>query len=191
MPALKPYRSYDETTVVNGVFKYDGAVPAYAGTFVKPGATTYSGASNLSLLASVGQAYSNSLSPRWLVTPTVVPCNNSGDRAIGMLLYDVRETDENGEKLVFNPRKAEENNWVISGNAAVLATEGIFLYSGVNGGAVVTADPVPGAPAFLGNDGGVNTTGSNDRTQITKVGQFLSNKDAQGWVLFKLDIDAR
>lgn len=189
MPAIKPYRSYEEATVINGIFKYDGAVPAIAGTFVKPGLTTYSGASNLSTLSSVGQAYSNTLSPRWLVTPTVQPCNASGDRAIGMLLYDVRETDENGEKLVFNPRKADENNWTISGQASVIATQGIFLYSGVDGGAAVTPAITPGAPAFLYSDGGLATSGNlGNLANNTRVGQFLSNKDAQGWVLFKLDI---
>ena len=52
------------------------------------------------------------------------------DVPLGMLLYDVREDDENGEKLIFNPRKAAENDYVISGQAVPILTRGIVLYSG-------------------------------------------------------------
>jgi hypothetical protein len=98
-----------------------------------------------------------------------------------MLLYSVRETDENGEKLIYNPRKAIENNWVISGCGVNIVTKGVFLYSGVGGTVTV------GANAYLNSNAEISVTGDSAST-ATKVGKFLGPKDSNGVVLFKLEL---
>ena len=84
---------------------------------------------SLDLIGTPGAAYSNTVSPRWGVIGKVGPAS-TGDQVLGMLLYDGRETDENGEKLIFNPRKQAEMEVFISGQACPIVTKGVFLYSG-------------------------------------------------------------
>ena len=102
--ALKPFRQVDENDCINGFFTFSGVVPATAGLFVK----VWSGwlADQFSAqLGNVGQSYSNVVSQRWGTPATVAPTQDSGDATIGMLLYDVREVDENGELLKYHPQK--------------------------------------------------------------------------------------
>ena len=181
MPALKPFRSYNEGDVLNGFFRFSGTIPATAGTFVKV-VSGFLADQGSTLLGDVGADYGNLVSDRWGVPAQVGACNASGDVPIGVLLHDVREVDENGEKLVFNPRKAIENGWTISGQAVSILPKGYVLYSGVAG------TPTAGAPAFLGTNGDCNTSGSVANAAVTRVGTFLSPKDAAGWVLLKLDV---
>ena len=85
MPNLGPYRQYSEEDVINGFFTYDGALPAKPGTFVKV-SVGFSGAFPTVISNPGAASYNNALSPRWGVPSKVVPCNGSGDTAIGMLL---------------------------------------------------------------------------------------------------------
>jgi hypothetical protein len=50
----------------------------------------------------------------------------SGDTLIGMTLRQTAKTDENGEKLLYYPQKAEELMAVLPGQAVPVATRGIF-----------------------------------------------------------------
>lgn len=183
MPNLGPFRQYNEEDVINGFYTYDGALPAKPGTFVKI-SVGWSGA-NQAVISNPGSAtYNNALSPRWGVPAKVVPVNGSGDNAIGMLLYEVRETDENGEKLIWHRKKAENNNWTISGEGCTIVTKGIFSYSGVGGIAAA------GNNAYLGANGNVNTSGAVGNDNVTKVGKFLGGSTLQSdnYVLFKLEL---
>lgn len=183
MPELRPFRQSSENEVINGFFTYDGPMPGKAGTFVKV-SVGWSGA-NQAVIANPGAAsYNNALSPRWGLPAKVIPCNGSGDNAIGMLLYDVREVDENGEKLIWHRQKAECNNWIISGEGCNIAVRGLFMYSGVEGIAAA------GNAAYIGNNGILNTSGSASNTAVTKVGKFLtpSALKSDNFVLFKLEL---
>jgi len=71
------------------------------------------------------------------------------------LLNDVREVDENGEKLIFKPRKAAEMQCAVSGQAVPIAIRGVFLYSGIAG------DPTAQGVAYATGDGGLSTTASS------------------------------
>lgn len=183
MPHIKPFRQVDENDVINGFFTFDGAVPAGPGTFVKVN-VGFSGDWPAVINNPGAATYGNSYSPRWGVPSKVVPSNGSGDNVIGMLLYEVRETDENGEKLTWNRKKAESNNWVISGEGCSIVTKGLFLYSGLQGIAAA------GNIAYLGTAGQLNTSGSLDNHNVTKVGKFLgpSSTKSDNWVLFKLEL---
>lgn len=183
---LKPFRQHSEYEVINGLFTWKGTVPATAGTFVQV-ASGWVAENQTVTQASVGVAYSNTMSPRWILPGTVTACTDSGQAAIGMLLYDVRELDENGEKLIFHPRKAEENNWVISGEGLAIATRGLFIWSGLP--LPLTPAVSGGATAYLGNDGGISVSGTYaNGGNVTKVGKFLGPVDSKGWVLFKLEL---
>lgn len=179
MPTIKPLRVVDEHDVLNW-FKFNptGSYPLSKGTFVK----IWSGVMQdqvLQQLESAGASYGNVVSQRYGVQPFVTVCTNSGDNAIGMTLYDVREYDENGEKLLFHPDKQAKMQAVLSGQCVPIVTKGIFLYSGVNG------TPAAGAKAYLHNDGTVSANGVGAATQ---VGSFLGPKDSNGWVYLRLNI---
>jgi hypothetical protein len=180
MPNLRPFRVVDEHDVVN-LFKFSGTLPASKGTMVYIH-SGWDADQDLQLLGSPGASFNNTVSQRYGVTARVAACNDSGQAAVGLLLYDVRETDENGEKLIFNPAKAAQMQCVLSGQAVPFATKGIFLYSGVGG------TPVAGSPAYLGTDGGITSAGLLYNTTVTKVGSFLGQKDGRGFILFKLDL---
>lgn len=181
MPALKPYKQYSEENVLAGFFRFSGTHPVAAGTFVKVN-SGWAAENHSSFLGDVGAGYNNEVSQRWGVPASVAACNASGDVTIGMLLQDVRETDENGEKLIYKRQKAIENGWIISGEGVNIVSKGYFLYSGVAG------TPAPGAAAFLGTDGAINSSGSVANLAVTRVGTFLSPKDSSNWVLLKLDV---
>jgi len=93
-------------------------------------------------LGAVGAAYANTVSLRYGVKAQVAKHSATGTRPFGMLLYDVRETDENGEKLIYKPRKAAEMQCAISGQAVPVVRRGMFLYSGIAG------TPTAGAAAY-------------------------------------------
>lgn len=189
MPNLGNFRQYNETDVIN-LFKYAGSYPVNKGTFVKIGSGVMSDntAAYINTVASVGGAYGNVQSTRWGLQPFVMPVTSSGDAPIGMLLYDGRESDENGEKLLFNPRKAAEMGVFISGQAAPIVTKGVFLYSGIGGTTVV---PVTGgAKAYLAIDASIQTqTGGVGATvQATQVGRFLGPNDSLGFAMVSVNV---
>lgn len=174
---LLALRDYSEHDVVP-FYGYSGSIPANAGTIVKIGGSGYAfGTSNTKFLGDVGAAYQNVNSQRFGVTPYTEDCG-SGDLPVGMLLFDIREYDENGEKLIFKPRKAAEMQVAISGQAVPFVTRGVFVYSGVHG--TVT----PGVSLYV--SGGVLTA-----TPIgggTVVAQALSSKDNRNATLIRLKL---
>lgn len=189
MPNIRPLRTIDEHDV-NPFYAFQATtapLPATKGTFVKI-LSGWNTEQEIQELGDVGASWANVVSQRFGVHSRVTNCNASGDNAIGMLLYDVRETDENGEKLIFNTRKLDQMQAVLSGQAVPIVSKGYFLYSGVNGGRLPVVGVTPGAPAFLGTDGGINVSGSVTNGGVTKVGRFEGVPDANGWVLIKLDL---
>ena len=189
MPNIRPFRDIDEHDVRNGFYTWTGAIPASKGLLVKIG-SGWSTETELAELGNAGAGYNNVVSQRVGLTCGVGPVTQSGDNVYGMLLYDVREVDENGELLKWNAAKQARMQCTLSGQSVVLVKRGLFLYSGVNGGATPVVGVVPGAPAYAAADGGINVTGSaaGAANQATKVGQFAGVPNAQGWVLLDLDI---
>jgi len=179
MPTLRPFRDYDEKDVIN-LFSFSGSVPTNKGTLVKIVGSGFlpTDQDSLEMLGNVGEGYRNTVSQRY-GTPYKVAAAGTGDAVAGMMLFDVRETDENGEQLKFNPRKAAEMEAVLSGQVVPLVTRGIFMVSGVVG------SPTAGAPLYIGAAGAFDTTQNNG---AAKVGQALSAKDSLGYVTVRLDI---
>ena len=178
---LKPFRDYSEHDVIN-LFAFDGSVNngivAEKGTVVKvkgngfqPVAVGVNGTTPVDANGSVGQEYLNAVADRWVVGPKVEAAV-SGDegKALGITLLSVREHDENGEKLIFNPRKAAEMNVVVSGQAVPVLTRGVIVYSGDGMGSSAN----PGDGVYLSASAGDLTTSQGNRTTSQRVGTLLS-----------------
>lgn len=172
MANLKPFRDYSEHDVIN-MFAFDGApdsngVLAEKGTVVKiadtNGIQPVAASSSLPLGREVldifdipvGNTYNNTLSYRASATPKVAKASDT-DVALGITLYGVRELDENGEKLVYNPRKAAEMNVVVSGQVVPVLTKGVILYEGLNTTLLPTAANA-GATVYVSATAGELTT---------------------------------
>ena len=189
---LKPFRDYDEHDVINLFAFGDSAVAlgvtdvVYAGSVVKIKTGWSNDDVTQDMITDVGKAYDNTVSKRWGVTAEVEYCNGGAETPLGVTLYDVREYDENQEALKFNPRKADELQAVLTGQAVPVATKGTFLFATgawVNDGAAVAA----GATIYTSGDGQLTPT-VNVGTANTKVGKALGAPDADGSVLVKLEL---
>jgi hypothetical protein len=176
---LRPLRQYNENDVVN-LFAYSGdSALVLAGKAVKIVGSGFMASSSNPIedIGSVGASYTNVASSRYGAVPKVAPAN-SGSAVLGLTLMGIRETDENGEKLVFNPRKAAEMGVVISGQAVPVLTRGIVLYSGLVGAA--------------GDSVYVHSTDAGDLSTSaaggTKVGKLLGTVDSNGFALLKIEL---
>ncbi len=183
MPNLMPFRDYSEHEVLN---IYACNTVANKGTLVAPVTNPISGSGPLNLSSNTpGYNYPNSVTSNFDLIGTVTPViNYSGTpNAIGILLKDVREFDENGEKLIFNSRKAAEMDVIIKDiQATPILTRGLILINdidttdrGAGGGAPQIGDAV-----YVGNSGRMATEG------LVKIGKFLSTIDQNGYVLVKI-----
>ncbi len=191
MPTLRPFRDYDEHDVIN-LFTLDGAtLPANKGTVVQvpTGGVGWKNSDSsdtlqgIGMLGGAGADYANTVSQRYGVTAKVQVCG-SGQRPLGMTLLDMRETDENGEKLLYNPRKAAEMGVVISGQAVPVLTRGIVLYSGAT---LTTADPAPGDWVYAAANGELSNVVQAHSSPV-RVGTVLGKKDDNNHVLLKLEL---
>lgn len=180
MPNIKTL-DIDDHDIRNGFYSWSGTVPALKGTLVKI-SSGWSQDSELAELGSPGASYDNVVSQRVGLNTRVAQITASGDNVYGMLLYDVRELDENGLPLKWDARKQSQMQCTLSGQSVVLAKRGQFLYSGVVG------TPTAGAPAYAHGDGTINVLGADAVAPAKQVGQFGGIKDANGWVLLDLDI---
>ena len=183
MALLRPFRQYHENDVVNlFAFDYHTDGAATRGAVVKLSAG-YQHDADLENVALSN--YANTISDRWSVGAEVQNCDLSLNEApFGMLLYDVAEVDENGEKLVFNPRKADEMQVALSGQAVPILTRGLVMMNGVLGGSTTTIDA--GVKAYTAADGGISTIGT--ATNAQQIGKFLGPTGANGDCLLKLEL---
>ena len=195
MPNLRPFRDYSEHAVIN-LFACDTI--ADKGTLVKPirswkdnGAGTGTDSSTAGPLklssTSVGGKFRTTLNDFFTLNGLVTPTVNYNDtpKPMGILLKDVREFDENGEPLIFNPRKVEEKDVVIKSiHSAPILTKGLIIVNDIDttnygGGG---GNPDIGDVAYAGGDGRIATDG------LVVVGSFLSPKDENGYCLVNLNI---
>ena len=178
---LRPFRDYNEKDVIN-LFSVSGA----------PIDTTYQIiATKGSLVKVVGNGFTNDQDPEVMIggygafqvnnfvgqrygVPSQVALANSGDTPLGMLLFDVRELDENLEFLKYRPQKAAEMEAILSGQSAPVVTRGLFLVSGIQTGTTAIS---AGNPVYVGTNGGLATF-----TNVTgkQVGTFLGNAGVTG-----------
>jgi hypothetical protein len=179
---LRPFRDYDEKDVLNFAAITGTDLPVNKGTLVKLVRGLQVDQDPLEMLGAYGDfTVSNTQLPRYGVTPKVQAAS-AGENPIGMTLFDIRETDENGELLKYRPRKAAEMEAILSGQAVPLVTRGIFQYSGGATGAIAAGDP-----AYAGNNGHI-TPYSGGAGANVKVGRFLGPTGVDGSVYLWLNI---
>ena len=186
---LKPFRDYSEHDVINLFAFGDRSVTLNASTGVYAGSavkvqTGWSNTNELEMLGDVGAAYANTVSERYGVTADVQYTEGGADEAaLGLTLYDVREYDENGEALKFNPRKQDELQAVLSGQAVPIATRGVFLMA--TGSWASSAGILQDNDVFATGDGQVTKVGA--KAVNNRIGRTLGGPDADGSVLVKFD----
>jgi len=208
---LKPFRDYSEHDVLNlfafadASVTLDSSTVVYAGSIVEimgedDGVFGWRNTDNLEMMGDAGAGYNNVVSPRWGLThrndspnyvsgPSVKLCDGGGhgvggyynDAPLGITLYDVREYDENGEQLKFNPDKAAQLQAVISGQAVPIALKGTFLFGADH---FIASDPRVGSQVYASGAGQLTTT----KAQNWPVGFVLgSNRGDDGSVLVRFD----
>ena len=188
---LRPFRDYSEHEVVNLFAFGDDAVSlgttdvVYAGSIVKVKSPGWNnGQEAQDMIGNVGAGYANTISHRWGVTAEVEYTDGAGDEAsLGITLADVREYDENGEALKFNPRKAAELQAVLTGQAVPVATKGLFLMAT---GAWAGANQVAlNMDVYATGNGQLTTIGNKVTNNV--IGRTLGGPDTDGSVLIKFD----
>jgi len=183
---LLPFRQVSENDVVN-LFAYNGSA-ATRGLVIKLDTSNGWKLSDGFGLDSINNSVANTVSDRYNVKARVSTCT-SGDVAFGMLMYDVAETDENGEKLIYHPRKAHEMQVSVSGQAVPVLTKGIVLIkmdTADANGATIAA----GTNAYADDAGIVAaTTDTTPPVDFNRIGTFLGPVDTNGEVLVKLDFN--
>ena len=132
---ILPFRQYDENDVIN-LFALEGASvnesttdtgAGDAGVFVKVSAGDFDkdpvGYSDNSYLGKTDYPFIKAQYPS--VNLECAPAA-SGESLLGITLRQTAKSDENGEKLLYNPVKAEELGSVLPGQAVPVATRGVF-----------------------------------------------------------------
>ncbi len=186
---LRPFRDYSEHDVIN-LFAFGDDAQALgttdvvqAGSVVKV-KTGWTNGDETEFLGDVGASFNNTVSQRYGVKAEVEYTDGGGDESsLGITLYDVREFDENGEALKFNPRKAAELQAVLTGQAVPVATRGTFLMAtgAFNSPTVVAVN----MDIYATGDGKLTTQGN--KTVNNVIGRTLGGPDADGSVLCRFD----
>lgn len=187
-PNLKPLRQYDETEVLDFFSHVDAS--ANKGSLVSivtaDGNTNVwqNGASpvdpHLNVFGPLSHTPSRAYAPRMEVTWKIKNAY-SGEVPLGFLLFDVRETNAYGEKLIFRPRHERiEKDTVVSGESVPVLTRGVVKINGFVG------TPGPGSGAVPSTTSGQVAVAL--RTAANQVGKFLTSADADGYALFKIEL---
>jgi hypothetical protein len=195
---LKPFRSYDEHDVVNlFALDYPTVDLNVDGAKIKKGkmvtisngwkntdeALDSHGLGGAAATTSPGKSFANTVSLRYGTTARVEPTDTT-EVPLGIALWDMAERDENGEKLLYHPRKAAEMQAVISGQTMPILTKGIVLYKGQLTDVAVGA----GVDVYNSKTGIGELSIDNPSSAETKVGKTLGAADAQGYVLLKIEL---
>ena len=137
---LLPFRQYNEHEVIN-MFALDDAyintsITGYgsgdAGIFVKVtagnldldpvtyGSNSYLGKTDYPFVGNGGANMYPS------VTLKIAPTTGNNERPLGIALMETAQYDENGQKLLYYPQKAQELQVSLPGKAIPVATRGVF-----------------------------------------------------------------
>lgn len=139
---LLPFRQYSDQDVIN-MFALDESVLSAtqsitethsgdAGVFVKIsngnldldpvtyGNNDYLGKTNYPFVGSNGYPS---------VNLKITPASATDIRPLGLTLWETAKYDENGQKLIYYPQKAHENQVLLPGQSVPVATKGVFTLS--------------------------------------------------------------
>jgi hypothetical protein len=141
---LLPFRQYSDQDVINMFALEDSVLTATqsitethsgdAGVFVKIsngnlnldpvtyGSNAYLGKTDYPFVGSNGYPS---------VSLKITPASSGDIRALGLTLWETAKYDENGEKLIYYPQKAHENQVLLPGQSVPVATKGVFTLTDV------------------------------------------------------------
>ncbi len=157
---LLPFRQYDENDVIN-LFSNAAADAkpstngnGSAGVFVSVSAgnldkspVTYVDRTEL----GASHDHTRNQYPEVQLQVTAAAVGAKAGEVVGITLKQTLETDENGEKLLYNPVKKDELQAVLSGQAVPIATRGIFtLTDDAVDCTLTSAWPSPGQAVVMG-----------------------------------------
>lgn len=182
-PNLKPFRQYNENDVVNLFAHTDGSVNR--GTVVKAVSGDMTAHPNQYGSSVDSNSPSRATSLRAVVPWKMSTCSSGDTNVLGILLYDIRETNAYGEKYIFQPRyETSEQQVVISGQAAPVLTKGIVEINGFSG------TPGPGSGAIVSTVAAGKLLVSNGVAKFGagRVGTFLTTSGADGYALLKIEL---
>lgn len=189
-----PFRQYDENDVIN-MFALNSAYVnestttssfGDAGVFVTVDSANF----NLDPVSYATDSYLGKTDYPFVganqypsVTLKVKPAA-SGDALLGMTLRQTAKFDENGEKLLYYPQKAEELMCVLPGQAVPVATRGVFTVSSTAYNGSLTIGGGVKLSTVSGNLTGCTVAdaarvglviGTGSRTSGTVTDQFAGN----------------
>ena len=184
---LLPFRQYSENEVIN-LYSLD-TISGEAGSLVRISSADLNLDPVQYVTRTDAASYANSLGHASSLYPQVpykvTKVTGTGDfisGCIGITLRDVRSVDENGENLLFNPRKKEELQCVVSGEAVPISAKGIFTFSQnafVNGSTVRPAVGDWIVPATNGLLTGVSSLANKLAYTNFKVGTVLATGERE------------
>jgi hypothetical protein len=177
MPSnLKPFRDYDDHDVINLFAVSSGTLDKGTVVAAIGSGINLKDQTSLDNLSFAGNTLSAQFNVPWTAGPAA--SGSTQGQIVGILLKDVRTVDENGERLIFNPRKAAEMDVIISGQAAPILTKGTVLISGINGSPSFGS----GAAVADNSDGSLKVVTYANKT----IGKFLGPKNDEGYALLKI-----
>ena len=139
---LLPFRQYNEHEVIN-MFSFDDRLltdtqsftdthSGDAGVFVK----VVSGNLDLDPVTYGSESYLGKTDYPYVganqypkVSLKVAPASSGDSFPLGITLWETAKYDENGQKLLYYPQKAAENEVALPGQAIPVATRGVFTVS--------------------------------------------------------------
>jgi hypothetical protein len=136
---ILPFRQYDEHDVIN-LFALESQYVNESTTISSSGdagvfVTTSVGDFNLDPITYATDSYLGKTDYPFVganqypsVSLKIKPAA-SGNALLGITLRQTAKFDENGEKLLYYPQKAEELQCVLPGQAVPVATRGVFTFS--------------------------------------------------------------
>lgn len=179
---LRPFRDYSEHEVLNGFALAEqtgskGSLVALQAGWNPDQIQNYTA----SWARSINGVYSNRMSaaPKYRLAQST----DTGGVLLGIMLYDVKENDENGFPLALVPHEERvRRQCVVSGDACPVLTRGeVYIHGMTNPGSAG-----PGSGAIAGNGGTLTVVGKDVVTDV--VGKFLSSTGGAGYALFKLSL---
>lgn len=196
---FKPFRDYSEHDVLN-LFKLSSATGSKATPVVIDGSGWKTDVLLPKVFSNLASTVANVYSPRWEIIPAVRAAV-SGEKPLGLTLYDTREVNQYNYPLLYDKQRRDELQAVVSGQAVPIVRKGLFhlgpfatggtqpaagrflaVASGGGYGVLTSKVSANGTSTGLYNGSGVSGI-SVPGTGLPVFGEFLGSPDAQGYVL--------
>lgn len=179
MPKLLPFRQINDNDIVN---QYALEGTGEAGLLVAVNLGNLDAQTDWNYSNFPGAQFDRVSSYRMHVRGTTVRQSTSGDTKytlLGVTLFNVAMTDENGEKYEYNKQKRIDNNIIVSGNAMPVLTKGLLtLGSGAYNGTPAVGSVLKASDSVSGAFDVVAYSAVSNKDQI--VGKVIGTGSRHG-----------